>query len=235
MAMTQAERKKILDQATSFFTEKIALPHKANIQKLADPEEFVINPFLQSYLAKLLCGNTSPRSMAMSLIYPRVLGTSITTTCGTQMQYFCTEVLQGYGSRITGLDIEFVDAVDGRRKYCQLKLGPSTLNADDVEPLVAKFRKIVRLGAANRSEPLALNDLIVAVAYGNRNDLSQNYKTLTNKHGIPVLIGYDFWYRLTGDKKFYDQLILAFGRAVEKADTEGIINKAIESLAARLS
>jgi hypothetical protein len=235
MAMTKAEKEKILNQATNFFTEKIALPHKANIEKLADPEEFVINPFLQSYLAKLLCGNTSPRSMAMSLIYPRVLGTSITTTCGTQMQYFCTEVLQGYGSRIAGLDIEFVDAVDGRRKYCQLKLGPSTLNADDVEPLVAKFRKIVTLGRTNRSEPLAFNDLIVAVAYGTRNDLSQNYKTLTNKHGIPVLVGYDFWYRLTGDKKFYDELILAFGKAVEKADTEGIINKAIERLAARLS
>jgi len=235
MSLPDAEKKKILDQATRFFTEKIALPHKSNIKKLADPGAFVINPFLQSYLAKLLCGNTSPRSMAMSLIYPRVLGTSITTTCGTQMQYFCTEVLKGYGSRIPGLDIEFVDAVDGRRKYCQLKLGPSTLNADDVEPLVAKFRKIVTLGRTNRSAPLAFNDLIVAVAYGTRNDLSQNYKTLTTKHGIPVLVGNDFWYRLTGDKKFYDELILAFGKAVEKADTKGIIKLAIEGLAQRLS
>ena len=141
--MTNIEKEKILKKATEIFALKIAKPHKSNIEKLSDPSEFSINPFLQGYLAKLLCGDTSPRSIAMSLIYPRVLGTSITTTFGNQIQYFCSEVLQGYGSKIPGLDLEFVDAVDKRRKYCQLKAGPNTLNKDDVEPMVAKFKKIV--------------------------------------------------------------------------------------------
>jgi hypothetical protein len=28
---------------------------------------------------------------------------------------------------VAGIDIEFIDAIDGRRKYCQAKLGPNTI------------------------------------------------------------------------------------------------------------
>jgi len=233
--MTNIEKEKILKKATEIFALKIAKPHKSNIEKLSDPSEFSINPFLQGYLAKLLCGDTSPRSIAMSLIYPRVLGTSITTTFGNQIQYFCSEVLQGYGSKIPGLDLEFVDAVDKRRKYCQLKAGPNTLNKDDVEPMVAKFKKIVNLARANKSSPIAFGDLVVAVAYGTEDQLNQNFKALREQHNITVLVGFDFWYRLTGDKNFFRDLTVAFAKAAEKVDTEGLINKTVESLAKKLA
>lgn len=233
--MTKAEKENILQKATKVFAEKIALPHKANIEKCSDPEEFSINPFLQGYLAKLLCGDTSPKSIAMSLIYPRVLGTSITTTFGNQIQYFCSEVLQGYGSRIPGLDLEFIDSVDKRRKYCQLKAGPNTLNKDDVEPMVAKFKSIINLGRTNKSTPLAFQDLVVAIAYGTEEQLNQNFKALREKHHLTVLVGFDFWYRLTGDKNFYRDLTLAFARAAEEVDTEGLIRKTIDALAKQLS
>ena len=233
--MTNIEKEKILKKATEIFASKIAKPHKSNIEKLSDPSEFSINPFLQGYLAKLLCGDTSPRSIAMSLIYPRVLGTSITTTFGNQIQYFCSEALQGYGSKIPGLDLEFVDAVDKRRKYCQLKAGPNTLNKDDVEPMVAKFKKIVNLARANKSSPIAFGDLVVAVAYGTEDQLNQNFKALREQHNITVLVGFDFWYRLTGDKNFFRDLTVAFAKAAEKVDTEGLINKTVESLAKKLA
>jgi hypothetical protein len=233
--MTKAEKENILKKATMLFAEKIAVPHRANIEKCADPEEFSINPFLQGYLAKLLCGDTTPRSVAMSLIYPRVLGTSITTTFGNQIQYFCSEVLDGYGSRIPGLDLEFIDSVDKRRRYCQLKAGPNNLNKDDVEPMVAKFRSIINLGRTNRSTPLAFQDLVVAIAYGTEDQLNQNFRVLREKHHLTVLVGYDFWYRLTGDKNFYRDLTLAFARAAEELDTEGLIEKTVNALAKRLA
>jgi len=233
--MTNIEKEKILKKATEIFASKIAKPHKSNIEKLSDPSEFSINPFLQGYLAKLLCGDTSPRSIAMSLIYPRVLGTSITTTFGNQIQYFCSEVLQGYGSKIPGLDLEFVDVVDKRRKYCQAKAGPNTLNKDDVEPMVAKFKKIVNLARANKSSPIAFGDLVVAVAYGTEDQLNQNFKALREQHNITVLVGFDFWYRLTGDKNFFRDLTVAFAKAAEKVDTEGLINKTVESLSKKLA
>jgi len=171
----------------------------------------------------------------MSLIYPRVLGTSITTTFGNQIQYFCSEVLDGYGSRIPGLDLEFIDSVDKRRRYCQLKAGPNNLNKDDVEPMVAKFRSIINLGRTNRSTPLAFQDLVVAIAYGTEDQLNQNFRVLREKHHLTVLVGYDFWYRLTGDKNFYRDLTLAFARAAEELDTEGLIEKTVNALAKRLA
>jgi hypothetical protein len=96
--MSPDQKRQILLKAKDFFRERIALPHKANIEKLGDPAEFNINPFLQFYLAKILCGDTSHESIARALVYPRVLSTSITTTFGTQMQFFCSEVLEGFGS-----------------------------------------------------------------------------------------------------------------------------------------
>jgi hypothetical protein len=140
------------------------LPHKSNIKKCEDPAEFNVNPFLQAYLAKLLCGDTSPESIAKSLIYPRVLGTFITTTFGSQIQYFCSEVLQAFGSRTRGIDLEFIDAVDKRKKYCQLKAGPNTLNSEDIEPIVKKFKSIINTGRTNRVTPPAFGDLVVTVS-----------------------------------------------------------------------
>jgi len=234
-AISKKEKEEILKKATKVFADKIAFPHKANIEKCCDPNEFSINPFLQGYLAKLLCGDTSPRSIAMSLIYPRVLGTSITTTFGNQIQYFCSEVLHGFGSRIPGLDLEFSDSVDKRRKYCQLKAGPNTLNKDDVEPMVAKFKSIINIGRTNKSTPLAFKDLVVAIAYGTEDQLNQNFRALREKHNLTVLVGFDFWYRLTGDKNFYKDLTLAFARAAEEVDTEGLIRKTVDALAKRLA
>jgi len=234
MALSKPEKEKILESATSFFTERIALRHKARIIKLANPKSFKINPFLQVYLAKLLCGETNPESMAKSLILARALSPSITTICGREMQHFCTAVLQGYGSSTTGLDIEFVDELDGHKKYCQLKLGPNCLNKGDIEPLASKFQTILATARGNNLR-LATDDLIVGVAYGTPKELSNNYKNLTRKYNIPVFVGSEFWHRLTGDIKFYDDLIAAFGRAAEKADTVGLIDETVELLAARLA
>ena len=232
--MSPDQKRRILSKAKDFFRERIALPHKANIEKLDDPTEFNINPFLQFYLAKILCGDTSHESIARALVYPRVLSTSITTTFGTQMQFFCSEVLEGFGSKIPGLDLEFEDAIDGRRKYCQLKLGPNTINKDDVTTIVDKFASIRNLARTNKVKGLELTDLIVGVAYGTDDELSGHYRRIRDDHNFPVFVGKDFWHRLSGEETFYGELIAAFVSVAEETDSDGLIEDVVKKLAKKL-
>lgn len=232
--MESSEINLILEQAKKFFRDEIVLSHRRNIEKLVDPREFNINPFLVNYLAKALCGNTDKESLAKALIYPRVLGTSITTTMGNKMQSFSHKVLSGFASRIAGLDLEFQDQIDKRRKYCQLKLGPNTLNSDDVDTIVGKFRSIRGVAKQNGVKDLQLDDFIVGVAYGHIDELSGCYKTIRDTHGYPVFIGSEFWERLTGAKNFYSKLAKSFSEVAEECEIDGVIETAIKSLALKL-
>ncbi|MEG1427471.1 MAG: PmeII family type II restriction endonuclease, partial [Oscillospiraceae bacterium] len=134
--MTEQQRQEILIKAKTFFRHNIAEKHKNNTEKLKHLKSFTVNPFLEKYLANFAFGDDTAESVAKSLIYPRILGTSISTTFGTQLQFFCNEVLDGYASMIPGMDIEFVDAIDNRKKYCQIKAGPNTINHDDVTTII---------------------------------------------------------------------------------------------------
>ena len=127
--MSNVESKLILELVKEWFRIVIVPNHLKNTQKLDSVSEFYINPFLTPYLAAYLTGELTPESVAKALLYPRVLGTSITTSFGTNMQKFISDVLKNsFGSMVSGIDIEFTDALDGRRKYCQVKLGPITIN-----------------------------------------------------------------------------------------------------------
>lgn len=203
--MTEAERQAILSSAKTFFRTRIAENHKANTEKLTSLSKFNINPFTHKYLAQFAFGDSSPESMAKALIYPRVLGTSISTTFGTQLQYFCNEVLSSYASTTSGIDIEFIDAIDGRRKYCQVKAGPTTINHDDVDTIKRHFTAIRNLARTNHLD-LNITDCIVGVFYGTESSLSQSYKRIDEEY--PVYVGKEFWHRLTGDSDFYYDLIL---------------------------
>ena len=56
------------------------------------------------------------------------------------MQGFISAIQNAVGSTTSGMDIEFTDQTDGRKKYCQLKAGPNTINADDVETIAGHFQ-----------------------------------------------------------------------------------------------
>lgn len=143
--MNEIQKKEILEKAKMFFIEKIAVNHIKNTKKLISLKKFNFNPFLITYLANYLTGNNDPESIAKALIYPRVLGTSINTSFGTQIQEFCSNVLSGFASTTSGIDIEFIDETDGRRKYCQVKSGPNTINKDDIETIVNHFTAVRNL------------------------------------------------------------------------------------------
>jgi len=223
-------KNQILSDAKEWFKESFAKSHIENTEKLTDPNEFKINHFTAEYLANFLTGNSEPESIAKALLYPRVLGTSVTTIFGTGIQKFTNDVLGTFGSTTNGIDIEFVDQIDGHRKYCQLKSGPNTINKDDVVTIAGHFTDVIHLSRTNNLR-IAHEDLIVGVIYGAPDDLSNFYKKITRIHHFPVFIGQEFWHRLTGDPDFYDDLLSAIGTVATDADFSKEFEEVIRKLA----
>lgn len=217
--MTEQQKQAIIESGKEYFRTTIIPNHLKNLQKLK-LSSFNINPFLINYLAAFLCGDTEPRSLAKALVYPRILGTSLNTSFGQNIQVFISslEEITGGASGIEGIDIEFVDAIDGRRKYCQCKAGPQTINKEDIATILGHFKYLMNKSRLDRMG-LQFDDLIVGVLYGQRDNLSANYKAIDAHY--PVLCGADFWERLTGDKEFYNRLAKAFGEVVEEDGIDG--------------
>ena len=233
IGMNEQEKRDILSKAKAFFKDNIVENHIKNTKKLKKKKEFIINPFLINYLANFAFGDTSKESIAKALVYPRILGTSINTSFGAQIQTFCCEVLSGLASTTSGIDIEFVDALDGRKKYCQIKSGPNTINHADITSIKDDFKAIKNLARVNHLPNFNPNiDCIVGVLYGEPDNLSQFYKTINEEY--PVIIGQEFWHRLTGDENFYNELINSFVSIADEVDSTDLINEVIQELSEQL-
>lgn len=231
--MTEQEKLEIIQKAKSFFKERVVANHIKNSEKLRDVSKFNINPFTHRYLSNFAFGDASSKNLAKTLIYPRVLGTSIATTFGTQLQFFCHEVLSSYASTTPGIDIEFIDCLDKRKKYCQIKSGPTTINYDDVETICNHFTDIKNIARTNRLMDFnPMFDCVVGVFYGSEQELSGCYKNIAKEY--PVLIGKDFWYHLTGDENFYAELINAFAEVAMEMDGSELLEDIINELAKKI-
>ncbi len=229
--MNTAQQDALLVKAQEWFRATILRKHLENTKKLTSPKEFDVNPFLAPYLAVFLTGELTPRSIAMALTYPRVLGSSITTSFGTNMQRFISDVLGNtFGSTTQGIDIEFTDCLDGRRKYCQVKLGPNTINKDDVTTIHNHFKAVRNLGRTN-SVQIQIGDMIIGILYGEPGQESSHYKNLSANYSYPLFIGKSFWYRLTGAEDFYERLIAAIAEVSLEANGKTALNEVIETLA----
>jgi hypothetical protein len=223
------QRKQIIENAKTFFRNEIVQNHIDGACKRASKlSEYNVNPFLFKYLANFLTGNDDSESIARALVLPRILGSSINTSFGMKIQSLISSLFQGLGSTTQGIDIEFIDAIDGRKKYCQLKAGPNTINHDDVTTIINHFNGVRTLGRTNNLN-IGINDMIVAVVYGEEAELSSHYK----KIGIayPVIIGKDFWHRLTGKDDFYFELIDAIGEVALEVDASKVVEETIKALA----
>ena len=228
--MLEQEKIDILIKVKHWFRTVMLPNHLKNTKKLTNPEKFDINPFLTPYLAAYLTGELTPQSVAKALLYPRILGSSITTSFGQNMQTFISKVLESYGSLTHGIDIEFVDAIDGRKKYCQAKLGVNTINKDDVETIHNHFRAARNLGRTN-NVPVQQHDLIVGILCGEKGQENNHYKKLRDTHDYNLYIGQEFWHRLTGDENFYSELIVAISEVAVEAQGEEIIEEVVHKLA----
>ncbi len=219
----------LLKIITEYFKENILENHKRNVLKEHSKlKSYKINPIIVKYLSKVLENDYSPIGIAKALYYPRVLGTSITTSFGTRIQRMFVELELANGSLIPEMDIEFIDKIDNRKKWCQLKSGPNTINSGDVNPLLRKFSKVANLGRTNAMN-LNNNDLILGVLYGNEEQLSQHYRKIDETY--PVIIGKDFWHRLTGFPDFYNKLVSSLDTMIFNIDTENFFEKGYKELA----
>jgi hypothetical protein len=227
--MDNIQRKQIIENAKIFFRNEIVQNHIDGACKRASKlSEYNVNPFLFKYLANFLTGNDDAESIAKALVLPRILGSSINTSFGMKIQSLIGSLFQGLGSTTHGIDIEFIDAIDGRKKYCQLKAGPNTINHDDVTTIINHFKGIRSLARTNNLD-IGINDLIVGVVYGEEVELSSHYKSIGNMY--PVIIGKDFWRRLTGKDDFYFELIDAIGEVALEVDASKVVEQTIKTLA----
>jgi len=226
--MTEQElTRKIAD----YFEENIFKHHiDSSLKTHSKLKSYKINPIVVKYLSKMLEDQYSPEGIAKALFYPRVLGTSISTIFGTQIQKMFVVLELGIGSLIPGMDIEFLDKIDNRNKWCQLKAGPNTINSEDVQPLIKKFSNTINLARTNTAfSGINNTDFVVGVLYGETSELSMHYKKIDKIH--PVLVGRDFWHRITGFPHFYDQLVVALHDCITNLDTKNCFNIGCEKLA----
>lgn len=228
MAISESEKQEILEKAKQFFVQRLIRNHVSNTKKLLHIQEFNFNPFTVPYLAQFAFGDLTPKSLAKILVYPRALGTSIATSFGTQIQKFSTEVLAAYASTTSGMDVEYIDERDGRRKYCQMKAGPQTINHDDVKTIDSHFRSLRNLARTNGLDINPDKDCVVGVIYGTEGQLATHYKDLRNL-GYTVLVGDEFWTALTGDDAFYEDLISAVAD-VDVSEAQGVLSATIDNL-----
>jgi hypothetical protein len=223
--MTENE---LLGIITAYFKDKIFENHKINSLKIHSKlKSYKVNPIIVKYLSKILENNFTPIGIAKALYYPRILGTSINTSFGTRIQNMFVELDLAQGSLIKGMDIEFIDKVDNRKKWCQLKSGPNTINSEDVNPLLKKFTTVTNLARTN-SMHLNNSDLILGVLYGEESQLSQHYLNIDKQ--FPVIIGKAFWHRLTGFENFYDKLVSNLDLMILNLDTEDFFKKGYMTL-----
>lgn len=229
--MADRNQEELIKEIVEYFKVYIFENHiTASINTHSKLKSYNINPIVVKYLSKVLENDYSAIGVAKALFYPRVLGTSINTSFGTRIQNMFVDLKIAEGSLIKGMDVEFVDKIDNRRKWCQLKSGPNTINSEDVKPLIKKFTDTINLARTNKAfQNINNTDFIVGVLYGEANELSMHYKVIDKTH--PVVIGKEFWHRVTGFPDFYDGLVQNLQLLIENIDTQNLINVGVETLA----
>ena len=176
---------------------------KKATNKFAKIEEYQINYFLINYLCKFFGEDVNPKTLSKALYYPKVLGTSLTTSFGTNTQKLFVSLNLAKGSLIKGVDIEYNDKTTNKKVFCQIKSGPNTINSEDVNPIKKKFEKLINLGRTN-GEYINNYQCIIGLLYGSEDQISQHYKRIDETY--PVYSAEKFWYS-TGYEDFYFSLI----------------------------
>lgn len=228
--MANRTEEELLNEIVQYFEKNIFENHiNASLKNHSKLKSYNINPIVVKYLSKVLEDNYSPEGVAKALFYPRVLGTSINTSFGTRIQNMFVELQIADGSLIPGMDIEFIDKKDSRKKWCQLKSGPNTINSEDVKPLMKKFTNTIQLARTNKAlKNINNTDFIVGVLYGENGELSMHYKEIDKFH--PVIIGKDFWHIITGFPNFYNGLVASLQECINNLDTKEFITKGCDEL-----
>jgi len=226
----QETSQKIVAEFEQWFTNDF-IPHQENLlEKWKKAKNHNMNPYLVAYKSAALTGSKNALGIAEGLITVSWLGQGLSTSFGMQFQTQLTRILQEvYGSTTSGIDVEYPDFFDNRKKYAQIKLGPDTINSDDVETIDNHFKAIRNLARTN-NVALQTNDLVIGVIYGSHAQLNANYNALKNRN-YELYVGNEFFEHITGVKDLGTQLIDAAVRATKTVKVDQLLRDAIETLA----
>jgi len=206
------------------------------LRELSHLENHALNPLLDTHKSIYLFGDDTDENLARSLIYPSIIGTGLNTSFGDIIQKeYLVDFDNVNASGIKGLDIEFTHAITKQHIYCQLKAGVNTINSGDVNPILEKFTKAIRLIRDNGGEAVPNERFIVGVFSGQYERRNGNYKRIEQKSTHRVLVGQDFWEAVTGDKLFYSDLaavLTNFQRAHSNSASK--VERAVKALAAEI-
>ena len=220
----------LLDNTYNFFLTFFA--DRAEKYDKRKFNRFDPNPFTIQAAATGFSDTIDEKSMAKAIVYPFALGTSLSTSFGTKFQEFIVNYVKGKnnisGSLISGMDIEYIDALDSRKKFCQVKSEPNTINKDDIKTIEDHIVDIRHLANTNHLQ-INTNDVVIGILYGNDKNMSSMYKRI-KKDGYTVLIGSDFWYHLTGSQDIYEQLIKKAQDAAKQAHFMPSIEKLVQTV-----
>lgn len=198
-------KNQLIDTICDEVMKKIIIRNrKKATNRFAKIEEYQINYFLINYLCKFFGQDVNPETLSKALYYPKVLGTSLTTSFGTNIQKLLVNLNLAKGSLIDGIDIEYEDKIINEIVYCQVKSGPNTINSGNVDPIRKKFEKLINLGRTN-DEYVSNYQCIVGLIYGSEDQISQHYKKINETY--PVYSAEKFWHSITGYDDFYFSLI----------------------------
>ena len=219
----------LIELMVKYFEHEIVQKHQDNLLKNHSRlDNYQINPILLKYLSQLKENEITNEGIAKALFYPRALGTSITGSFGAKFQKMLVNLGLAEGSLIPGIDIEYIDKIEKRKKYCQLKSGPNTINSKDVNPMLNEFDKVANLARANSFRDFNNNDLVVGIMYGERNQLSAHYLKIDKRY--PVYIGQNFWHRVTGYSNLYFNLIQDIDQLISKLPAGKAFQNAYQKL-----
>lgn len=221
----------LLNRAQGYFEKNFMKRQKDSIQKLK-LDDIKFNPFLIRELASRISNQIDSISIAKAMVFPRVLGTSASTSFGSNTQNMIVSIMgQDVSSNVSDMDIEYQSPVTGDYRWAQLKAGPSTINKSDIETIERGFQKAQNLARQNQNKRFTFNSSICAVMYGSRDQLSNVYKTMEKNGYVNILVGNEFWYDLTGYPDFYINLITAVEKAAQSISLKDSVDDAIDRIA----
>jgi hypothetical protein len=244
-AVKKTNKKRALTLVTSYPTVSDYIAHEMevwfrtifipqqekNLKKLKHVKNHKINPYLAKYRSIALTGKVSPEGIARAMVVGTSLITGLNTSFGTQLQREITNILSGVNGSLTqGIDVEYVDHFDGRKKMAQIKAGPATINKDDIKTIIGHFNQARSLGNTNNVS-VSVADQVVGVIYGKDSDLNDHYKKIQGA-GYTVLVGDDFWEHMTGEKGLGTRLIAVCAAAIPSATLNPLLEQVVRDLAA---
>lgn len=220
--MTEKQKQIILENSKELFRKSI-LPVNLNFFNHLKLKDFDVDPLM------FLAVGLSPKSMAKALVYPKVLELCVSSGIGSDDFLWQISRVSQRISINEHQFLEFVDAIDGRKKYAWCTFS-RMLSRHDMNRLLCCFKDILKERSQN-DPAFLIDDLVVGVLFGDPIKLSAEFRTLQTTY--PVYCGREFWEHITGDKLFYKRLMKAFFDVVEEEQTEGsdLIRQKVKEIA----